>query len=149
MDPNIWRHLPDDLILHILGMAELSIDARLAFGIRPKRLDEAKCWRFWYFLKSHDGLVYNLDSKSLHIFRIPGHHIIRRPIDLNYHTAGIVVFNDEEEEHTIETICPDGSFRSEVSAVPWITECRVIFKYSNPRRKQPLEDIMLLPAGVC
>ena len=142
LDTDIWKHLPNDLVLRILEMAELSIDARLAFGIRPKKLDEVKCWRFWYFLKSHDGLVYNLDSKSLHIFRIPGHHIIRRPIDLDFHTAGMVIFNGEGKEHGIETISPDGGFVNEWSRYPWVTECRVIFRGSNSRIKQPTEDIM-------
>lgn len=128
MDPAIWKHLPDDLIRYIIGMSELSIDSRRAFGFLPKKLDEVKCWRFWYSLKSHDGLVYNLDSKSLHIFRVPGHHIIRRPIELNYHTAGMVVFNEDQEEHSVETISPDGSCFIDWSKSQWITENRVIFK---------------------
>jgi hypothetical protein len=142
LDRDIWKHLPNDLIWHILGMAKLSIDARLAFRIRPKKLDEVKCWRFWHFLKSHDGLVYNLDSKTLHIFRIPGHHIIRRPIDLDFHTEGMVIFNSQEDEHLIETISPSGDFMIGWSTAPWVTECRVIFRRANPGRKQPTEDIM-------
>ena len=144
MDPKIWKELPTELIIKIVEMSSPSIDVRLAFGIPPKKLDEAKCWRLWYFLKSHDGLIYNLESRSLHIFRIPGHHIIRRPIELNYHTAGLLVFNDTGHEHTIETICPNGNFSSELCNDPWVSEARIIFKGSNPSRKLTIEDFMLI-----
>jgi len=143
MDP-IWKELPYDLVRHIFSLAELTIDSRLAFGISPKRLNEAKCWKLWYLLKSHDGLVYNLESKSLHNFRIPGHHIIRRPIELSYHTAGLIIFNDTEDEHMIETTHPCGSFTSRVSSDPWMSELCIIFKGSNPGRKLGVEDSMLI-----
>jgi hypothetical protein len=140
----VWRDLPYDLVRHIFSLAELTIDSRLAFGIPPKRLNEAKCWKLWYLLKSHDGLVYNLESKSLHNFRIPGHHIIRRPIELSYHTAGLIIFNDTEDEHMIETIDPSGCFTSVVSSEPWMSELCIIFKGSNPGRKLGVEDSMLI-----
>ena len=143
MDP-IWKELPYDLVRRIFSLAELSIDSRLAFGIAPKRLDEAKCWRLWYFLKSHDGLVYNLESKSLHNFIIPGHHIIRRPIELNYHTAGLLIFNESEDEYMIEMTQPCGCFTSCLSSDPWMSELCIIFKGSKPSRKLSTEDAMLI-----
>jgi hypothetical protein len=144
MDPKIWKNLSTELIIKIVEMSSPSIDVRLSFGIGPKKLDESKCWRLWYFLKSHDGLVYNLETKSLHIFRIPGHHIIRRPIELNYHTAGLLVFNDTGDEHIIETIYPNGNFSSILCSDSWLTEARVIFRGSNPSRPLTIEDAMLL-----
>jgi len=146
MDP-VWRDLPYDLVRHIFSFSELSIDSRLEFGIRPKKLNEAKCWKLWYLLKSHDGLIYNLETKTLHNFGIPGHHIIRRPIELNYHTAGIVIFNEQEDEHTIETICPCGDFTSIISNEPWVTQRSIIFKGSTPSRKLTVEDAMLVTGG--
>jgi hypothetical protein len=144
MDTNIWKELPTELIIKIVEMSSPSIDVRLAFGFLPKKLDEAKSWRLWYFLKSHDGIVYNLESRSLHIFRIPGYHIIRRPIELNYHTAGLLVFNDTEDEHTIESIRTDGNFSSKLCHDSWVTEARVIFRGANPTRKLTIEDSMLI-----
>jgi len=143
MDP-IWKKLPHDLVRYIISLSELSIDARLAFGIVPKRLDEDKCWRLWYLLKSHDGLVYNLESKSLHNFRIPGHHIIRRPIELSYHTAGLLVFNEAREEHIIEMSCPCGCFTGLTSSERWMTELDVLFKGAAPSRQLGTEDSMLI-----
>jgi hypothetical protein len=102
MDNRIWRNLPTDLIRWIIEHSNPSIDVQLCFKIRPKRLDEAKCWKLWWLLKSHDGIVYNVETKSLHIFRISGFHIIRRPIELNWHTAGLWVFNDTEDEYMLE-----------------------------------------------
>jgi hypothetical protein len=68
-----------------------------------KRLDEAKCWKLWWLLKSHDGIVYDIETKSLHIFGVPAYsHMVRRPIEPNYHTAGLWVFNDTEEDHRLE-----------------------------------------------
>ena len=140
---SLWAKLPVDLIRKIIEMSEPSIDVRRAFGIPPKRLDEAKCWRLWYLLKSHDGIVYNLESKSLHIFQ-PGLHIVRRPIDLNYHTAGLVVFNDTEDEHVLEETYADGAFMMGYSTEPWMTESRVLFKGARPSRRLTIEDAMLV-----
>ena len=142
MDSNLWRHLPTELIIKIVEMSCPSIDVRLSFGIKPGKLDEAKCWRLWYFLKSHDGLVYNLESQSLHIFRIRGHHIIRRPIELNYHTAGLLIFNDSESEHVIEETQPNGVCTSQIVKDTWITNSRVIFRGSQPFRLLKLQDAM-------
>ena len=131
MDPQIWCNLPTELIQKIIECSCPSIDTQLFFKIKPKKIEEAKAWRLWYLLKSHDGLIYNLDSKSLHNFRVPGSHIIRRPIELNYHTAGLWVFNDTEDEHMLEVTAPSGSFHSCVTRDHWATEMRVLLRGSG------------------
>ena len=134
MDPKIWKILPTELIRKIIEWSEPSIDVQLCFKIPPKKINEAKAWRLWYLLKSHDGLVYNLESKTLHNFRVPGSHIIRRPIELNYHTAGLWVFNDQEDAHTLEIISPNGTFRSSITRDHWATEMRVLLRGSGMAR---------------
>ena len=134
MDSTIWRNLPIDLIQRIVHESCPSIDVQLFFKIPPKKIDEAKAWRLWWLLKSHDGLIYNLESKSLHNFRVAGSHIIRRPIELNYHTAGLWVFNDTEDAHMIEIISPNGSFHSALSNAHWATEMRVLLRGSGLAR---------------
>jgi hypothetical protein len=134
MDPTIWRNLPTELIRKIIERSEPSIDVQLYFKIAPKKIDEAKAWRLWWLLKSHDGLVYNLESKTLHNFYIPGCHIIRRPIEMNYHTAGLWVFNDTEDEHLVEIISPSGNFSSYICRDHWTTNLRVLLKGSGLAR---------------
>jgi hypothetical protein len=134
MDSKIWRNLPTELIRKIIEWSDPSIDVQLCFKIPPKKIDESKAWRLWFLLKSHDGLVYNLESKSLHNFYIPGCHIIRRPIELNYHTAGLWVFNDTEDEHMVEVISPTGNFTSFLSSDHWATEMRVLLRGSGLAR---------------
>ena len=134
MDSKIWRNLPTELIRKIIEWSNPSIDVQLCFKIPPKKIDEAKAWRLWYLLKSHDGLIYNLETKSLYNFRVPGCHIIRRPIELNYHTAGLWVFNDTEDEHTVEVINRNGNFSSFVTRDSWSTEMRVLLRGSGLAR---------------
>jgi hypothetical protein len=134
MDPKIWKNLPQELIRKIIEWSEPSIDVQLCFKIPPKKIDEAKAWRLWYLLKSHDGLVYNLESKSLHNFHVPGYHIIRRPIELNYYSAGLWVFNDTEDEHVTEVISPCGIFSSFMSHDHWTTELRILLRGSGLAR---------------
>ena len=140
----MWSKLPTDLIRKIIEMSDLTIDSRLAFGIPPKRLDEAKSWRLWWLLKSHDGLVYNMETESLHILRIPGCHVVRRPISLSWHTAGLTVFNDQEDEHMVEYTCPCGSFVSLKQSDAWVTEMRILFKrpsaFEGPNRPMDSAD---------
>ena len=131
MDSDLWSNLPTELIRKIIEWSEPSIDVQLCFKIPPKKIKEAKAWRLWWMLKSHDGLIYNLESKSLHNFHIPGYHIIRRPIELNYHTAGLWIFNDTEEEHMFEVTSPCGIFTSLVTKEHWATEKRVLLKGSG------------------
>jgi hypothetical protein len=136
------RGLPDHLVQDILNMADLDIDTRRALGLKPKRLDEAKAWRLWYLLKSHDGVVYNMETETLHILRIPGCHIVRTPIHLSYHTAGITIFNDEEEEHVVEYTCPCGCFCATTRNDRWATEFRVLMKGARPSRELTVEDAL-------
>jgi hypothetical protein len=134
MDRTIWSKLPSELIRKIIEESEPSIDVQLCFKIPPKKIPEARAWRLWYLLTSHDGLIYNLESKSLHNFRVPGSHIIRRPIELNYYDDGLWVFNQDEEAHTIEVISPKGSFHSHLTTDHWITDLRVLLKGSGLAR---------------
>jgi len=134
MDRNLWSNLPTELIRKIIEWSEPTIDVQLCFKIKPNKINEAKAWRLWYLLKSHDGLIYNLETKSLHNFHIPGFHVIRRPIELNYHTAGLWVFNDTEDEHMTEIISPSGTFRSFVTRDHWTTELRVLLRGSGLAR---------------
>lgn len=134
MDPKIWRNLPTELIRKIIEWSSPSIDVQLCFKIPPKKIDEAKAWRLWWLLKSHDGLIYNLETKTLHNFYIPRCHIIRRPIEMNYHTAGLWVFNDTEDEHLVEIISPSGVFSSYMSRDHWTTNLRVLLKGSGLAR---------------
>ena len=143
MDSRIWRHLSPDLIRRIIEQSNPSIDVQLYFKIKPKKLDERKCWKIWWLLKSHDGLVYNLETKSLHIFRIPRCHIVKRPIEMNWHTAGLTVFNDTEDLHTVEYTCPCGAFWSGPTSNSWTTDLRVLLKRSNPTRELTASDARL------
>jgi hypothetical protein len=134
MDSKIWKNLPVEIIRKIIEWSEPSIDVQLCFKIPPKKINEEKAWRLWYLLKSHDGLIYNLETKSLHNFYTPGYHIIRRPIELNYHSAGLWVFNDTEEEHMVEVINGIGNFESFISRDHWTTELRVLLRGSGLAR---------------
>jgi hypothetical protein len=134
MDKTIWKNLPVEIIRKIIEWSEPSIDVQLCFKIPPKKISETKAWRLWYLLKSHDGLIYNLESKTLHNFYIPGCHIIRRPIEMNYYNDGLWVFNDTEDEHMVEIVSPSGKFSSLLSRDHWTTNLRVLLKGSGLAR---------------
>jgi len=134
MDKNIWKNLPVEIIRKIIEWSEPSIDVQLCFKIPPKKIPETKAWRLWYLLKSHDGLIYNLETKTLHNFYIPGCHIIRRPIEMNYYNDGLWVFNDTEDEHMVEIVSPSGKFSSLLSRDHWTTNLRVLLKGSGLAR---------------
>jgi hypothetical protein len=134
MDPKIWSNLPTELIKKIIEESSPSIDTQLCFKISPKKIDEAKSWRLWYLLKSHDGIVYNLETESLHIFRIPGYHIIRRRITLDWVQDYLWCFNEVGKEHMIEMTTASGSFIGIPCKNPWITEMRVLLKGSGLAR---------------
>ena len=136
--------LPNDLIRKIIEQSEPSIDVQLSFKIKPKRLDEAKAWRLWYLLKSHDGIVYNMETETLHILKIPGCHIVRSPIKMSYHTAGLTIFNDEEEDHVVEYTCPCGCFCSVTRNDRWVTTSRILIKGARPSRELTVEDAALI-----
>jgi hypothetical protein len=136
--------LPVHIVDKVLDYANLDIDTKRALKILPKRLDEAKCWRLWYLLKSHDGIMYNIETKSLHIFRFPGYHIVKRPIDLDYHTAGLWVFNDSEEDYMTEITCPCGCFYSVPTTEAWVSEARILWRGARPTRELTTSDAMRL-----
>lgn len=141
MDQKIWKNLPTELIRKIIEASEPSIDVQLCFKIPPKKIDEAKAWRLWYLLKSHDGIIYNLETESLHIFRVPGLHIIRRPIKLDWVQDHMWCFNEGGEDHTIEYVAPCGCFISEITSASWITEMRVLLRGSGLARVIAATDL--------
>lgn len=131
MDTAIWSRLPSEIIKKIVEDSEPSIDVQLYFKIKPKRLDQALCARIWYLLNSHDGIIYNLESKSLHVFRVPGFHIIRRPYQLNSYDQYMAIFNQDCRQHTLEITSADGSFMScPHHDEPFYSELRVLLRGS-------------------
>jgi hypothetical protein len=141
MDPKLWSKLPTDLVRKIIEVSEPTIDVQLAFKIQPKKLDEARVWRLWYLLKSHDGLIYNLESRSLHIFRVPGFHMVRRPYHLNRIDEWMTIFNEEGAEHTLEITSPNGTYIScPWHSEPFYTELRVLLRGSGIARALNVTD---------
>jgi hypothetical protein len=127
MDPLIWKNLPSELVLKIVLLSKPSIDVRLAFHIPPQKLCKIIGWRLYYKLQSaRNGLIYNTTSKSLHIFRVPGTHIIRRPIELNVSDEWFTFLNQEQHDHTLEIILPSGAFHVSSSNVAFVTEVPVL-----------------------
>lgn len=115
MDPNIWKNLPDDLIIKIIKDSEPTIDTLLEFKIKPGRvtipsgLDKARV-----------GLIYNESTKTLHNFRLHDFHVIRRPVDLVIDDDLKIFYSDYS--YNVEIICSNGSFMSLVTNEPWFTE---------------------------
>ena len=137
MNSLIWRNLPSDLIRTIVILSRPPIDTRLYFNIPPQRFDEARSWRLWYLLKSHDGLVYNLDTKTLHNFIIPGQHIVRRPVEFNRWDQWMTVLNETEQPHSLEIYSRYGDDPvkcSSISSTAFYTEMRVLLKGSGIAR---------------
>jgi hypothetical protein len=134
MNSLIWRNLPSDLIRAIVLLSDPSIDIRLYFNIPPKRLDETRSWRLWYFLKSHDGLVYNLNTKTLHNFVIPRRHVIRRPVEFNRLDQWMTVLNETEQPHSLEVYYENGDYTLTCSSIAFYTELRVLLKGSGGAR---------------
>ena len=126
MNSLIWRNLPLELIYKIVLLSNPSIDIRLYFRLPPKRLDTNRAWDLWFRL-SHDGIIYNMTSKSLHIFRIPDCHIIHRPIELDSTDEWFSIFNQREQEHRIETTTNNRK-ESFISRGSFYTEMRVLLK---------------------
>lgn len=135
LDSRIWRNLPPELIMKIVHESSPSIDVQLAFKIPPKKIEEDRAWRLWYLLKSHDGVIYNLETKSLHILRLIGFHMVRRPIELDQYDDGLWIFNSQNNPHSCEVSCPSGSlcFLPECTDT-WVTEMRVLLKGSGISR---------------
>jgi hypothetical protein len=130
MDPVIWGNLPQELVFKILECARenLSIDARLAFRLKPKKIPETRAWKIWYLL-NNSGIFYNIDSRTLHNFRVPGAHIIRRPVDMVAVSEDLTVFNMNGEEHSLEITTSTGLYLCRPGQTePVATEFRVILK---------------------
>jgi hypothetical protein len=133
MDSKIWRNLPIELIQRIIEQSSPSIDTQLVFKIRPKKIPEDRAWRLWYLLKSHDGLVYNIETETLHNFRMPGFHTVRRPVSLVV-DDDLWIFNQEEAIHSLEVYSPGGGVLVTPQSDQWITELRVLLKGSGLAR---------------
>ena len=126
MNSLIWRNLPTELIHKIVLLSDPSIDTRLYFRIPPKRFDEEELLRFEFRLFCwHDGIMYNMTSKTLHIFRVPGCHVIHRPVELDAMDEWFSVFNESGERHAIETITQTGTHVTSSNNV-FYTELRVL-----------------------
>lgn len=130
MDPEIWRNLPIELVIKIIEYARdgMSIDARLAFNLRPKKIPESIGAKLWYLLRN-DGLFYNLDTKTFHNFRVPGIHMVRRPVDISFLDYDLAIFNLYQHEHELEITTDSGEY----TCIPgrtdsFATEKRVILK---------------------
>jgi hypothetical protein len=127
MNSLIWRNLPSELIRKIVLLSDPTIDTRLYFNISPKRLDTNRAWDLWFRLSCHDRIIYNMTSKSLHIFRLPECHIIHRPIELDATDEWFSIFNQDEKEHRIETTTINRK-ESFISRGSFYTEMRVLLK---------------------
>jgi hypothetical protein len=123
MNSLIWRNLPSELIHKIVLLSDPTIDTRLYFNIPPKKINVK------LDLYSHDGIVYNVSSKSLHIFRLPECHVIHRPIELDAMDEWMTIFNQDGCAHTIETMTPHGTHVT-TSNASFYTEMRVLLKGS-------------------
>lgn len=133
MDPKIWSRLPTELIRRVIEESSPSIDTQLAFKIMPKRIPEDRIWRMWYLLKSHDGIVYNLETETLHNFRMQGFHTVRRPVSLVV-VDDLWIFNEEEAVHSLEIYSAGGGVLVTPQSDQWITEMRVLLKGSGLAR---------------
>jgi hypothetical protein len=122
--------LPTDIVLKIIDMTD-DIDLRRAFGLRPRKLDASRYRDILYALQKRDGLVYNVDTQSLHIFRIPGCSVVRRPIKLDYMDQWGAVFNLERKVHEVEITCSSGNHCTvPVSTDFFYTEFKVLLSSS-------------------
>ena len=81
MDP-CWKNLPIDLVRKVIEFSN-EIDTRIAFRLLPKPLKAKRVRRIEKLLETHEGIFYNFKTKSLHIFRMPGIHMIRRPLNIH------------------------------------------------------------------
>lgn len=118
--------LPDDLVRKILEMADLSIDTRREFGIGPRRLDPCIVAHIDWLLSRHDGIFYKNFEKSLHNFRIPGMHVVRRPIELSTCDDGMTIFNFKNLEYFLEIYESSGRYTMTPGVTTmWITEMNV------------------------
>jgi hypothetical protein len=75
--------------------------------------------------------LYNLETQTLHIFRIPGSHIIRGPVECNIIDEWMTVFNETGKYHSLETYSRNGDYMCTPSDTVFYTEMRVLLKGSG------------------
>lgn len=115
----------NDLIPIIIEMSEPSIDVKLYFKIKPGKVDGS---RIQYLLGTRHGLIYILDSKTLHDFTQPGTHVIRRPVTLDWiRSDGLTSFNEDRATYTIEADSINGKIHANAQ---WLTYIPVLIKGS-------------------
>lgn len=131
MDPLIWKHLPSDLIRTIVLLSKPSIDVLVAFRLPPRKIHDARTRHLDNLLwGAREGLVYHMHTNSLHIFRIPGHHLVRRPVKLDMHDEWMTILNQDEKEHILEITQPDGKHYIVYSSASFVTELPLLLKDS-------------------
>ena len=107
-------------------------DTKRKAGVPPGKIDEDRAWRLWYLLSTNQGLIYNLESKSLHCFRVPGLHIVRRPVECDWVDRWLWVFNSQRAEHTLEITAATGDYMCWPDHTePFYTELNVLLKGSG------------------
>jgi len=97
----IWKDLPYDMVREILSRVD-DIDVRIKFKIKPRKIKKD-------LIRLNDGVIYNSETKTLHIFSNPQFHIVRRPIEFNFTWNGISYFNIDRNHHAIECIFSNGA----------------------------------------
>jgi hypothetical protein len=99
MDPNIWRHLPTDIVRKIIRL--LGIDVRLAFKVPPRKLVLDKN------LKFKNEIVYDMINHTLRQVEVDPEletvlTIWRRGIKLSAVRPGpLYIFNMEWEPYEL------------------------------------------------
>jgi hypothetical protein len=118
----------------------MDIDTRKVCGIPPFKIEPDRCKRLEDLLCSHDGIFYNAESQSLHLFRLRGHHLIRRPLKIDFFDDNMWVFNSHELPHSMEIYSPSGVYISTPTSDPWMTEMRVLLMGSSLSRMINLRE---------
>lgn len=122
--------LPPEIVRKIMDMADLSIDTRRAFGLPPRRLWPWRTAQIDWLLTRHAGLFYYPETKSLHNFRVPDMHIVRRPIELSQTDDDLTIFNLHQDEYSLEIYSNVCLFTPGVKAV-WATELPITYRASD------------------
>jgi hypothetical protein len=123
----VWQNLPYDIVREILRYVT-DIDVRLAFKICPGKIDQEKAISLWNRLTCHDGIIYNLETTTLHYFE-NGMYSNRRPINITYIDKFTCLFNEFESPYNLEIVYPNGTcIGSSGHTEPIFTSGRVLFK---------------------
>lgn len=120
----------DNVRQKVIGFCD--VDVKRALGVPPGRINRDRAWRLWYLISSNHGLIYNLESKSLHCFRIPGLHIVRRPVECDWVDRWLWTFNVNRREHMLEVTTASGEYLCWPDHTePFYTELNVLLKGSG------------------